>query len=179
MKLPTLLLALLLALCGLYSAFLFSDPPANAAGLAHPEYATMLQGGDPLRHSGKLMLGWLVALGQASLFTGLLVLGIRRGQRPVPGRGVFLAGLVAYLAVFSLLMLSYRTFMRDPAGAADRIFLSFPAPTAWMLYGVWIVPLVFLVLYMVLFEDWIYGPEEERKFQQLLAERRASHPESH
>lgn len=174
MKLTVLLFILLLALCGLYGAFLFLDAPPNASGVGHPDYSTMLVGGDPERHLGTLWLGWLTALLQAALFVGLLVLGIRRGARPVPGRRVFLLGLAIYLAVFSLLFLSYRRFMASPQDAVDEVFWSFPAPTAWMLYGVWIAPIVFVGLYMVLFEDWIYGGAEEKKFRELLAKHGAA-----
>ena len=52
--------------------------------------------------------------------------------------------------------------------------LGFPLPTAVMLYGIWGVPLIFVLFFVIRFDQWILKPEELERFETLLAEKRES-----
>ena len=173
MRLPVWLFLILLALCAVYGSFWFLEAPPNASGINHPTFDTMLQGGDgAARHRPMLWLGWLAGVLQILFFVGLVLLGLRRGDRVTAGRGAVIGAAVAFLAVFTLLVRSYRGFMLQGAGAESQLFLGFPAPTAWMLFGLWTVPGVFLILYVLRFDSWILDAEALARFERLLAQRR-------
>ena len=169
------LFVILLLLCGLMGWLFFGvEPPPNATGVVHPEFSTMQVGGDPARHESTLLLGWVFVALQIIFFAGLLVMAIgHRLKSPSGGRGGYVwLGLAtaALLGVFTLLMRSYSGFMAT--GAETGLALSFPYPTAWMLYGVWITPLLFIALFIVRFDDWILRPEDKQRFARLVAARK-------
>ncbi len=166
------LFVILLLLCGLMGAlFFFVEPPPMATGLQHPEFTTMQVGGDPARHDTTLMLGWLFAVLQVLFFAGLLALAIGRRLRTPDGKpngwGALAFGTGALLAAFAAMVTTYIRFMET--GADSRLFLSFPVPTAWMLYAVWTAPLIFIVLFVVKFDSWILTPEDRQRFDELVA----------
>lgn len=169
MRLPWILLAVLLAL-GIVVATLYGTPEtAHQRGMPHPDHASMALGGSgEHRHQNVLALGFVFAALQVAFFVGLLLLGLRRGDGSTPGRGAILLGGVAYLLVLGGLFRSYRRFMTSET---YDLFLGFPHPTAWMLYGVWGVPLVFLLLYVVCFDRWIWNAQSRERFERLVAER--------
>ena len=65
---------------------------------------------------------------------------------------------------------SYARFVEAPA-AAGLVF-SFPTPTALMLYLLWPAPVVFLVLYVRAFDDWVVDEAALARFRAIVAERR-------
>lgn len=138
--------------------------PADIEAVTHPDADSMLRSG-----SGAPGGTLVVAAGFA---TGLLVLamiglcllvGVAPGANGL--KRWILGGTVAYGLVFSALMLSYLDFLE---GGPLRIFVGFPAPTAWMMYGVWFFPWVFIVAYVVTFRTSYFTPEAEERFRELL-----------
>ena len=171
------LFAILLALCGLLAALFFVvTPPEQSVGGPHPEFGTMQIGGDLHRHDATLIYGFLFGILQILFFAGLLVLAIGRRLRTADGRPngwlALALGFAAYLGVFTLMVRSYAAFVR--AGAESDLFLWFPPPSAWMLYGIWTVPAVFIVLFVVRFDSWILTPEDRQRFEELLAARKSA-----
>lgn len=175
MKLPWLLFAILLAMCFVLGYVLTIEEVGAGHGVVHPRFSTMLQGGDALeRHGPILSWGWTLGVLEIALFVGLLALGLR--HRRVLGRRKWplLAGGVAYVAVFSLLIRAYEIY-----GGSDvhPLFLSVPIPTAWMLYGLFGIPLYFHLVYVVAFDRWVLTPEDLERFQELVAARREGESE--
>ena len=166
MKLPGVIFALLVALCLLTLSASFSSEPPNGAGLPHAEIESMRAGGSgELRHQPLLVLGFAIGAVQVALFVCLLGLGLRKGGR-LRGSGHILAlGAAMYGAAWSGLMLSYSAYLDDPAPA---LWLWFPAPTAWMLYALGLVPLVFAWAYYRGFERFVYSAEDAEEFRALL-----------
>ncbi len=171
LRVPVVVFAVLVALCAVVLAVALTDEPADGRGIDHPGFGTMRQGGDSDRHDAVLPLGWLYGTLSIVLFAGLMALGLRRGGRLPGGSGAaLLVGLALVVLVFTLLVLSYRAYVAPDA--ARTLFGSFPRPSAWMLYGLWPVPLVFAALYMRNFDRWVISEDEVAEFEQLVAESR-------
>jgi len=76
------------------------------------------------------------------------------------GLGLYELG---WLALFAL----YRGFAADPGGP---LFGSLPAPTAWMLYVLWPLPLWFAWLYWRHFDAAFLSERDVERFRARLAE---------
>lgn len=162
MRNPYLILFLLvMAALVTLGGFLVFPMPEGAVGGAHPDYPSMNRGGDFQRHEGRLIFGWLYGSLQMALFVLCVWLGVRRGGHGK--RWVFLLGLV-YWMTFSALMWSYSEGV-DTA----PMFLGFPAPTAWILFGMWPMAGVFALLYTVCYRRWIFTEEDAERLETLRA----------
>jgi hypothetical protein len=166
------ILVVLLATGGLLAWVLLGDEPENGHGMAHPRVEAMRAGGDAsVRADDALWAGAALGCLLIVLFALCLRLGAQRGDgRSGVGRWL-LAGTAAWLGVFLAVVLGYRAFA---GGDTDRIVMGFPAATAWMIYGLWSVPAVFTVLYMVGFERFVSSRDAERAFEALLVEQRGA-----
>ncbi len=168
-----LLFALLLALCAVVLFAATLDEVPSQRGMVHPDYETMQQGGAPeARHGSVLWLGWTYGALAIAFFVGLIDLSLAQGGAAGPTsarRTIWVVGAALEL-VFLALILSYRSFMLDPL---QDTFLFFPKPTAWMMYGIWGLPMVFVLLYIFKFETWILTPEQEAAFAKLEASKDA------
>ncbi len=170
MKLPWILFALLLAMCCVLGYVLTIEETGAGHGVTHPRFSTMEVGGSGLeRHAPILWWGWALGLLEICLFIGLLALGMRHRQVLGKRKWPLLLGGLLYGTVFTLLILSYQSYANSPF---HPLFLSMPAPTAWMLYGLFGIPLYFHVLYVVSFDRWVLTPEDLERFHRLVAERR-------
>ena len=171
MRIPVVIFAVLVALCAVVLVLALVEEPADSRGIDHPEYQTMRQGGNTDRHDSVLFWGWLYGTLSIVLFVGLMALGLRRGGKLPAGSGRALSwGLGLFVLVFTMLVLSYRAYAEP--GAERALFGSFPEPTAWMLYALWPVPVVFVVLYMRYFDRWVMSDEDVAEFERLVARSR-------
>lgn len=163
------LFVLLVGMCALIVLAGLIDEVPSQRGLAHPEYPTMMLGGAPeARHGSILWLGWAFGAMAIALFQGLIDWSLSRGGGAdrVHARRGFFAGGLCLQAAFLALVLSYRGFMEDPLGGG--LVLGFPAPSAWMMYGVWGAPLILVLLYVWRFESWIWSAADEEEFHRLV-----------
>jgi len=132
----------------------------------------MQRGGDATQqHLGVLAVGWLFGALQIALFSGLVAFGARKGSSLRGLLRPLLWGTAAYLVVWSLLVLAYRGAWTSPGA----LILSFPPPTAVMLFLLWPLPAFYVWLYISGFRRWILTDEDLEQFQRLLVRsRRAS-----
>ena len=188
MKLPHLLFALLLGMCGvIVAAFMIDEVPYTEAvpeaggeavktylghGFTHPKFETMQVGGDGAeRHAKVLWLGWGFGILQIAFFLTCLAFGSRKHGRAGPFlKPIAIAGVI-YAAIFTMMFVAYRGYANEDSHA---LFLALPIPTAWMIYGVWIFPLFYLLLYMYHFDTWTFTEEDQAEFDRIVAARRAS-----
>ncbi len=124
-----------------------------------------------------LGLGWAIGAAEILLCVFLIALGARRGgPRATEASGLHGLGwrlaisLVAYLGVWTLLMVAYARYLHDPA---PDLILALPAPTAIMLYLLWPLPLVFSGFYVFGFRRWVFSEQDEAAFRNLVEQRRA------
>lgn len=128
-------------------------------GKTHPDFASMNQGGDVSRHEGKLILGWLFGSSQFVLYTLWLSTAVKGNKG---SRLLNIVGLLT-IAIYTLVLLSYRHAL-----FGDAIIAGFPVVSTLAFYGVWLATGGFLVLYLVHYPNWIYGPKEAAQFEALL-----------
>lgn len=161
-----LVFALALAIAAVVLAALGVAEVPHGHGAIHPQFASMESGGPGAsRHAEVLWVGWLLGALEIGLFVALLAFG--GGRRTTRGFGVpLLLGGIAYLAVWTALVLAYRA---EASGAEPLFFLGFPAATAWMLFGLWPVPLLFAVYYVVGFDRWVATPDDLAELERRLA----------
>ena len=166
MKTWKLVFAIALALAAILVAALNWTERPQAPSVDHPEFAGMQQSGvDAEPDAATLWIGWSFGALQIGFFTAMLALGAR-SRRGLRGLGVpLIAASLVYLAIWSALVLAYRSQgnVEDPV-----LFLGFPAPTAWMLFALWPCPLIFTFYYVVGFDRWIATPEDLAKLEQTL-----------
>ena len=162
--------------------------PAAGTAVGHgvPHRNTIFQdmhqgGSGQQRHASVLLGGWLFGALQIALFTGLLAWSAglpaaAQAQQPAARQspswllpGLFVFGGLVFEGVFALLCRSYQVSMLDPANT--RFLGSFPEATTWLLFGIWFAPGVFVALYVLFFDRWIFSPQAETRFAALLAAR--------
>ena len=146
-------------------------------GYQHEKYPTMKQGGAGAeRHAVTLWIGWVFATICILFFAGCLAMGMTRYGSLGPAKVPLILGTVGLTAIFSALILSYYGYMREET---HTLFLSFPKPTAWMLYAIWPFPIYFMVIYYRLFDSWHFTEEDQRRLDELVANRRQATSEEH
>ena len=99
-----------------------------------------------------------------------IVLGVSRRYRTLPFWLGLAATAILFLFVWARIFLGYQHFLST--GEVDYL-LGFPAPTAWVAYGIWASGLALLVLYVVGFRKFIYTHEDEAEFDRIVQELRA------
>lgn len=137
-------------------------------GVTHAEYETMQAGGDGAARGGTIIwVGLAFGLLQIAFFVTAIAFGGRKANRVGPLRTpIILFGLI-YAAVFTAMVIAYRGYTET---ANPALYLNLPAPTAWMMYGVWGFPLVFMFLYLARFDDWTFTDADLERFKALVAE---------
>ena len=173
MRIHTFLFCLLVAMCLVVGTVLLIAEKADSHGVAHDKFpATMQQGGSGAeRHEHLRVLGWALATLQVVFMVTCLTLGVvKRRER----RGPFLVVGSLFVLLFTLLMIADAAYAR---GESEQLVLSFPLPTALMLYGVYGIPVLFMLVYMVKFDSWILTPEDIERYRKLVKEKREARDE--
>ena len=140
----------------------------EATGQVHPEFKTMLKSSNSQASSPAVRyLGFAFGLGIIGIFVASLFWGSKRAKDGGFKKSDLLIGLGIYL--FTYCGLVFSSWQYDHVEAP--LFGGLPIPTAWMLYGIWFVPVVFIYLYVRGFEKHVISPEEEEAFQEIMRNR--------
>lgn len=162
------LFGILVLLTGVLFYVLVSQPAANSTGVVHAKFATMKVGGSADRHQGQIAwLGLAFAVLQYAFLITSLLLGLSR-MKPA-ANWIAVIGSVCMAACITLFAL-----YNGNSDAGAEMVLGFPGSTAWMLYVLWPLPILFIVMYCLKFDDWFYTLEDRQRFEQLLASRSES-----
>lgn len=106
--------------------------------------------------------GWVVGLLVLTLMGALIALGVRRRARRV--RRLVWALMGGHGLVFGLLMLAARAYEAGEAAG----FGGFPAPTAWLIYGIGLFPVLLLALMVRRFETAFFDDADQARFDEIL-----------
>lgn len=168
-RLAVALLLLCLAVAGVLGWSVLGQPHPHAAGIAHPDHASLLSGGDGAARGERVLdLAWVYGALAIAFFAVSFALALRRGREGLgPLRGPFWLAFALYQLAWLGLLLAYAAYMRAPAEAP--FVLGFPLPTAIMLYVLWPLPVLFMGTYLYFFSRWVWTPEDEARAERLLA----------
>ena len=160
---------LLLMWCAVVAVFSVPEK-GDVGGRTHVRISTMDQGGNgQLRHEGLRFSGWCLGAATIAIFVGMVIFGCRRiSSYSRTGTSTYLTLLVGGLLLeitFAMMCIAY---WKSFATAEPEFIGPFPASLGWMLFGIWTVPAFFIVVYAAFFRQWIYPPEAESRFQELL-----------
>ena len=148
------------------------EEPANSRGEVHSDIQSMRQGGDAAsRNTDVFSQIWILGLSMIVMYALLMSLGVSP-QRRDRCLALYLGCAALFVgATWSALMVTYRDSW---TGAMPPIFLGFPIPSAWMLYGMWASPLLFIGIYWFGFRRWIFTVEDENRYEALCARLRST-----
>jgi hypothetical protein len=162
MKIAKVLFGLLIAMC-VVMGVAFVTGEFTSSGEPPP----MLRGNsETQRDPVATGLGWCFGVLVIAILVLCLVLGIGRGRER---HWIFPVGGALFVFVFSAVIVTTGSYFSEDS---TSWFLSFPAPTAWMLYGVWPVPVVFMIWYSVHFDRRVLTEEDLEEFQRIVAAKR-------
>ncbi|MGI9545324.1 MAG: hypothetical protein ACR2MX_18820 [Cyclobacteriaceae bacterium] len=141
--------------------------PEGALVAPHASYSTMLVG---QYYAGNaywvfVLLGWSMI----NIFILCLYLGLRhrRGQKSIVR---WLAtGYLLYCLAYAMMVLADLNYINADI---TNYFLGFPAPTAWMIYGMWFVPLLFSILFISKYNSWVINSDDLKTFEKILQDRK-------
>ena len=163
MRLPWLLFASSVALLFIIVAGFFLSPSARPAAQPHSVYTSMEITDRGSRDT--LWLGYSMALAILAVMTALVLLGVdRNGRGGVLARSL-VVGFACLALLFTGLVVSYASYA---GGAQDSFFGGLPRPTAWMIYGVWLFPMLMLLVCAFHFDRWYFTEEDERSIEELM-----------
>lgn len=186
-KIPHMLFALSLAMCVVMVLIIRTEERPSVEvvneetgemetvsrghGFAHPDFANMQSGGPGQeRHEDLLLLGWVFGVLQILFFITCLALGGQKKGSLGPLFKPLVFGGAGFIAIFTALILSYNAYMREDV---HSLVLFQVKPTAWMLYGIWGFPVVFIVAYVLTFDKWFMTDDDLEAFRELVAKKRA------
>jgi len=167
---------LLLVIAGIIVFILASDPPLNAAGMAHDSVAGLKVGGNGAER--------LTTIGQAPFYfqvcvillaASLLFLGVPEHRRDKLLYSLFATATGYALFVWYSLISSYESY--HVTGVTEVVF-GFPVPTNWFLWGVWSGFVMFDLLYVFAFRRYFLHPDDEKAFQELVTSMKTDGPEA-
>jgi len=142
------------------------SPIPNATGAPHPEFNGMMisvANIDEAPHTR--WLGYFFGLAIIGVFGSFLFLGNRKKEKLTPIKKWLWIGLILYTLVYTGMVLSHWSYVANDGGP---FFMSMPAPTAWMIFGVWFVPIIITLTYIIKFEDWIISDKEIKDFHKSM-----------
>jgi len=162
---PTILLFALIILWGVL--FYVSIDASKYPGAAiHPSHAEMQIAGEAAAADADLVpFGAAVGCLMVFVFTSCLLFGAGKNGRSANFLGIVAVLVILVVSVFLTMMSNVQGYLR---GESVIIVGGFPLPTAQMLYGVWICPLVFLVVYVLGFNRWVMTDADRERLAELV-----------
>jgi len=151
-------------------ALWFGEKPEYPTGVPHPKYNHILNGGGSISSTGyTTIFGYLFGLCTALTLCIFIMVGSVKNDRIGTIKNYLIFGTVAYIIVYTLTYFSYIDYTTTEH---TEFFLGWPKPTAWMIFGMWSTPIIFVFIYIFRFREWILSEEEEKRFNELVAQRR-------
>ena len=167
-KLIVVIFTTVLIMAGLLIAIVLADYVPNGAGFPHPEFKGMQAGGDGaarLEHIGDLAFTFQCLL--LLLIVCLATLGVAEQRRSAELWAYMGGTLLFSLFVWYQMYSGHQAFLET---GITNYFMGFPVATAWQVYGTWLGGIPLIILYTVGFRKFIFTKEDERKYEQLLAD---------
>lgn len=171
MKLALWIFALFLAISGIIVIAFFVDEVPLSHGQQHDTYKTMSRGGDGARNDNIVWLGTTLGILLLTLFVSMLALALHLNKKQCIVIGI---GATLMQICFLAMVFSYRSILAAEKLSDPPIFLGLPVPTAFMIYGLGLSPLFFVLFYVVQFDSCVLKLDRYEKFKQILAEQQGT-----
>lgn len=161
-----LILGLLLIVAACVVAIFFVGEPAASTGMAHPSISAMRVGGDGLTRFSSIGIIPLAMFSAILVMFGILLyLGISRHRRTRQCKAWVTTGTFALLLVWWSMFETYAAYL---ASGEFGMFLGFPLPTAFAVYGLWLAGFIFVIAYVVGFRSFVFSEEDEIAYHELV-----------
>jgi len=160
------ILALLAVIIIFLSLSLLKEEPPASSGSPHTMINGMKAGGDgAARIHGLESSSFILYISCFLVFIAFVISGVSRRYRSA--RFWIWTGLITivFLFVFYNVFNSYMAFLST---GKVNMFMGFPGPTAWMIYGLWAGGALLALFYVVGFRKFIYTAEDETALQDIL-----------
>ncbi len=157
----------LAALIGLLvlTAVLFFYPDAHVSKVApHPDYPSILQSTGQYDTAGA-WLAVVVGLLMISVMILTMIVGMQRPNHKSKFVTVLVRVAVVYALIWVCIKLTNDAYM---AGNSELMIGGFPLPTALLMYGMGIFPLVMLPFYYRYFDRDVYCDADQETFEDIL-----------
>lgn len=162
-----ILLGLLVMLLAVGLLFFLQDPGQS---MLHPVFSSMRHATGawerllPVRWASLLFI-----LGMLGFFYGCMAFGI---PGSLMGKGLFwyLVCCVLFAAVFYWTAFSHWSWAALGEEEALPVWFGMPAPTFLMIAGIWGLPHVFTVFYVMQFRKTVWNREQQEEFAELLSD---------
>lgn len=131
-----------------------------------PASAALLHSIEKVANSNQAIgIGWLMTLLISGIMGSVILLGVRHKGQAGPYRPWIIGAFIVVALVFSALTYSYSSYTQ---GLSDTFFGGYPAPTAWMIYGIWFLPIGIIAIFIATFDQWFLRPEDLAAFRQMV-----------
>lgn len=171
-RIPAILLAALLALWGVVIYATVSPDDVYPGAVTHPQQSEMHVAGPAAEYDARMIAAGTAA-GVLVISVLLLCLLLGSGKNGASPQFVGIVVVVGslLLGVFLAMTSAMGEYIRSPS---PNLIGGFPVPTAWMVFGVWLTPVLFLVVYVAGFRRWVMTEDDQRRLETLVAQRQAA-----
>jgi hypothetical protein len=140
------------------------------AGAPHPDHPSMMAGSDDMPTSQLKVVTLFAGMVIQSLMIIVFLLAFPKGffQSNPKAQTTLLIGGSVYYALYILMVMT--SWKYEEIESVEMIS-GFPVPSAILLFGLGFIPLYFITAFLLNFNKWLYTPEDEEKFNQLMAKR--------
>ena len=168
-KLPAILLATLAALWGVLLYTVFSPDEHYPGAATHPEQSEMHVAGAAAAFDAEMIVpGAIAGVLVIAVYLLCLLLGAGKNGASLTFVGVVAASSCLVVGSFLAMTFSFDDYVGDPS---PQLVGGFPIPTAWMVFGVWMSPVVFLAVYVAGFRRWVMTEDDRKRLEALIAAR--------
>ena len=152
-RLAAAMLVMLITIVAVVALFAANDPYAFKQAERHPQFASMQVGGPAAdRDADHWWIGWLVGSLVFAFLGSMVIFGVNQIEGPVGGlRTICHLVTLSLLGMFAYGNLAYRDF-----GLVGQPLIKTIAPhaTKVLFLAVWIVPMLFVAVFVVGFDRW-------------------------
>lgn len=166
-KIPAILLATLAALWGVLLYAVFSPDEQYPGAATHPEQSEMHVAGAAAAFDAEMIVpGAIAGVLVITVYLLCLLLGAGKNGASRTFVGVVAASSCLVIGSFLAMAFSFGDYVRNPS---PSLVGGFPIPTAWMVFGVWMSPVVFLAVYVAGFRRWVMTDDDRKRLDALIA----------
>ncbi|MBM80666.1 MAG: hypothetical protein CMJ78_08745 [Planctomycetaceae bacterium] len=170
-RIASLLLITLLALWAIVIFAAVSPSKSYPGASTHPQEREMDVAGESIAFDAEMIATGTVT-GLLLIAVYLLCLSLGAGKNGYNRRfvGLVILSACGVCGSFLAMAANYGGYV---TAQQPEIVAGFPVPTAWMVYGVWLCPLVFLAIYVIGFKSWVMTDEDQQRLARLVADRQS------